>query len=28
MQIINFDRTQDIPIVDAIISGPIDISAQ
>lgn len=23
MQIINFDRTQDIPVVDAIISGPI-----
>ena len=23
MQIINFDRTQDIPIVDAIILGPI-----
>jgi hypothetical protein len=23
MQIISFDRTQDIPVVDAIISGPI-----
>lgn len=23
MQVISFDRTQDIPIVDAIISGPI-----